>query len=360
MKFPRALLALSLSLSAAKAQSVVINELSASQSDRVLQFPAGGPARLGPLGPRWCDPGPQPAGFATQGPGPFGFGYGGEGTTLLSAMNGKALSLYLRKEITLTAAQAALPDAVELVLNYDDGAVIWVNGVELARRNLGAAGTFVYHDQPAFNRHDAGTPETIPLGPANTVLHEGVNVIAIQVQNNAYAEGGTDIPATAPGGGKLRCEATLRIGGATAQTLIAPADPWNYLVGVHEPSGGLLDPADLSAPLIPGPDWTQITYPAAASWTEGAGAIGFDSGTDYYRAANVPGSQLSTNLTVMLNSRMAVFMRRSFDLTQAQIDGTTILNFTVDWDDGYVLFLNGYEISRNNLPGAPGTLVAWN
>jgi hypothetical protein len=353
------LFALSLTLASATAQSVVINELSATQSDRVLQFPAGGPARLGPLGQRWCDPGPLPTGFASQGIGPFGFGYGNEGTVLQSRMAGKALSLYLRKEIILTAAQAALTDPAELVLNYDDGAVVCINGVELARRNLGAAGTFVYCDQPAFNRHDAGTAETITLGAVNAVLREGVNTIAIQVQNNAFAEGGTDIPTTAPGGGRLRCETTLRIGGASPQTLIAPADSWNYFVGVHEPSGGLLDPVDISAPLIAGPDWTQLSYPPAASWTEGPGAIGFDSGTDYYRAANIPGSQLSTNLISMLNTRMAVFMRRSFDLTQAQLDGITSLNLTADWDDGYVLFLNGYEISRNNLPGNPGTQVGW-
>ena len=136
--------------------------------------------------------------------------------------------------------------------------------------------------------------------------------------------------------------------------LIASNAAWNYFVGVHEPSGGLLDPVDISAPVIPGPDWTQLTYAPAASWTEAPGALGFDSGTDYYRAANVAGSQCSTNLISMLNSRMAVFMRRTFDLTQAQYDGITSLNLTVDWDDGYVLFLNGYEISPRQPPRRAG------
>ena len=36
-----------------------------------------------------------------------------------------------------------------------------------------------------------------------------------------FAEGGMDIPATAPGGGRMRCEATLRIGGAAPQTIMA-------------------------------------------------------------------------------------------------------------------------------------------
>ena len=360
MNFLRAFLALGLSLCTAPAQSVVINELSATQSDRVLQFPSGAPARLGPLGPRWCDPGPLPAGFATAGAGPFGFGYGGEGTVLQSQMQARAMSLYLRKEITLTAAQATLADAAEMLINYDDGIVIYINGVELARRNVGASGAFVYHDQPAFNRHDATAVETISLGATNAVLHEGVNTIAIQIQNNAFAEGGTDIPTTAPGGGKFKCDATLRIGGASPQVLIASNATWNYFVGVHEPSGGLLDPMDISAPVIPGPDWTQISYAPAAAWTEAPGALGYDSATDYYRAANVAGSQCSTNLISMLNSRMAVFMRRTFELTQAEYDGITSLSLTVDYDDGYVLFLNGNEITRAGLSGAPGTLVAWN
>ena len=363
MNLPSFLLALGLALSSAQAQSVVINELSTTQSDRVLQFPSGSPPRLGPLGLRWCDPGPLPAGFAATGIGPFGFGVGGEGTNLGSRMLTRTPGLYLRKEITLTAAQAAMTEPLELLLNYADGALIYVNGVELARRNLGPVGSFVYHDQPAFNLHDAGTTESIALGATNVVLHEGVNTIAIQAQNNAYAEGGNDPPQTAPGGGRFRCEATLRIGGAVPQVLIASNAAWNYMVGVHEPSGGLLDGADISAPLIPGPNWTQLTYAAAATWTEAPGALGFDSNTttgDYYRAGNVAGSQCSTNLLSMLNTRMSVYMRRTFDLTQAQYDGITTLSLTVDWDDGYVLFLNGYEISRANLTGNPGTLVGYN
>jgi len=363
MRFPRTLFALGLAAMSAPAQSVVINELSATQSDRVLQFPAGGAPRLGPLGQRWCDPGPLPDGFSATGIGPFGFGVGGEGTNLSSRMLGSYVGLYLRKEITVTAAQAASTEPLELLANYADGLLICVNGVEVARRNLGAAGSFVYHDQTAYNLHEAGTTETISLGAANTRLVEGVNVIAIQCQNNAKAEGGFDPPATATGGGRFRCETTLRIGGAAPQVLIAPNAAWHYMVGVHEPDGGLLDPVDFSAPLIPGPDWTQLSYAPAAAWTEAPGALGFESNTatgDYYRASNVAGSQCSTNLGTMYNARLAVYMRRTFDLTQAQLDGITALNLTVDWDDGYALFLNGYEISRNNLTGAPGTLIPWN
>ncbi len=360
MIIPRSLLALGLTLCTAAAQSIVINEISAAQSDRVLQFPAGAAARLGPLGQRWCDPGPLPAGFTSAGSGPFGFGYGGESTVLSAQMGARAMSLYLRKEITLTAAQAASTEAVELLANYDDGMVIYINGVERARRNVGAAGAFVYHDQPAFNRHNAGTVETMVLGAANTIFQEGVNTIAIQVQNNALAEGIASVPATAPGGGTFKCDTTLRIGGAAPEVLVAGTAVWNYFVGIHEPSGGLLDPVDISAPVIPGPDWTQINYAPAATWTEAPGALGFDTGTDYYRAANVAGSQCSTNLVSMLNTRIAVYMRRPFELTQAEYDGITSLNLTVDWDDGYVLFLNGNEISRSSLPGAPGTPVAWN
>jgi Lamin Tail Domain/Chitobiase/beta-hexosaminidase C-terminal domain len=344
----------------ADAQSVIINELSTTQSDRVLQFPAGQTPRLGPLGQRWCDPGPLPPVFFRQGSGPFGFGYGGEGTALQSQMAAKAMSLYLRKEITLSAAQAASTDPLELLASYDDGLVIYVNGVERARRNLGAPGTFVYHDQPAYNRHNAAAAESILLGTVNTVFHEGVNVIAVQVHNNAFAEGGTDIPTTAPGGGTFKFDATLRTAGAVPQSLIPAAGAWHYFVGAHEPSGGVTDTADLAAPLIPGPDWTQLSYPAESAWTQAPGAIGFDTGSDYYRAANVAGSQCSVNLSTMLNSRISVYMRRSFELTQQQLDGITSLTLTVDWDDGYALFLNGHEISRASLPGAPGTLIAWN
>ena len=73
--------------------------------------------------------------------------------------------------------QAASSATVQLLIDYDDGFVAYLNGVEVARRNLGAPGAFAWHDQHTFNTRSAGTAETISLGPAGEMLHGGVNAM---------------------------------------------------------------------------------------------------------------------------------------------------------------------------------------
>src|SRR4030095_8527800 len=85
--------------------------------------------------------------------------------------------------------------------------------------------------------------------------------------------------------------------------------------------------------------------------------IGYDTaaaGTEYH-------PQLGTNLvTQMQNVEWSVYMRREFTITQAQYDALTATSLTVDWDDGYVLYLNGYELSRANVGGVSGAFVPFN
>ncbi|HET6409694.1 MAG TPA: chitobiase/beta-hexosaminidase C-terminal domain-containing protein, partial [Chthoniobacteraceae bacterium] len=291
--------------------------------------------------PRWHDLNFATPGWWQSGVGPFGFGYT-QTTNLASAMVNVTPTVYLRREFTVNAAIAGSASPLELQIDYDDGFVAYLNGQEVARRNTGAAGSFAWHSQVAFNTKTAGGAEIISLGATNTRLRDGVNVLAIQVHNSLVSNG------------QLRCDPTLRINGGA--TLASSLDSWNYFVGTHEPAGGLYDGADFAGGMAPGPDWTKSDY-ADGSWTLGNGAIGFDTaaaGTEYH-------PQLGTNLAAqMQNLAWSVYMRREFTITQAQYDALTATSLTVDWDDGYVLYLNGYEISRANLGGAPGSFVPYN
>src|SRR5690606_20197455 len=132
--------------------------------------------------------------------------------------------LYLRREFSLSAAQASSNLPLELLLDYDDGFVAYVNGREVARANSGAPGSHVWHEQPAFHARAGGTAETIGLGQANTHLRAGTNVLAIQILNSSV------------GDGDLRCAATLRLGGGAPQNLVVPTDAWQWFAGIHEPS----------------------------------------------------------------------------------------------------------------------------
>ncbi len=114
--------------------------------------------------------------------GPSGFGYeDDDDATILGDMRYNYVSVYIRKTFTITSVP--VDEVLELVIDYDDGFVAYLNGNEVARRGFedGEPVTF----EMTANNHEAGTPETIPLGKAGDLLAEGSNLLAIEGHNTA-------------------------------------------------------------------------------------------------------------------------------------------------------------------------------
>ena len=111
--------------------------------------------------------------------GPSGFGYGdNDDATVLNDMRNRYVTVYLRKTFS---ASALPPDAVvELVIDYDDGFVAYLNGQEVARQRI-ANGPVTF--ETTASSHEAGTPETYILGTVAEVLIDGANVLAIEGHN---------------------------------------------------------------------------------------------------------------------------------------------------------------------------------
>jgi hypothetical protein len=169
-------------LSSVCSAEVVISEISGASSDRLLKYSDSGQPSLGP-GIPWFGRAFDDSGWLV-GPSPFGFGYGGVSTNLSSALQGKTPSLYLRKAFNVSAAQSASLADLILTTEFDDGIIVFVNGIEVARCNLGAPGMFTFSDQVAFNEDSTeGSPVSLNLGRASDVLLEGENVVAVQVAN---------------------------------------------------------------------------------------------------------------------------------------------------------------------------------
>jgi hypothetical protein len=113
--------------------------------------------------------------------GPSGFGYGdGDDATLLDDMQGNYVSLFIRKTFTVTDPSALT--GLTLEIDCDDGFVGYLNGTEVARRQMGNPGDPVYYDSLA-DSHEAGTAETIDLSSYLGLLQAGTNVLAIQGHN---------------------------------------------------------------------------------------------------------------------------------------------------------------------------------
>lgn len=83
------------------------------------------------------------------------------------------------------------------------------------------------------------------------------------------------------------------------------------------------------------PNWYMPNF-NDASWQSGQGGMGFGDNDDN---------------TIITNPSTTVYMRRSFTI----IDTSQILSafFCMDYDDGFVAYLNGIEIARSNMNGTP-------
>ncbi len=340
---------------------VVINELMASGSERLLRWSAGGVPSLG-TGLPWYAGG-FPDATWQSGPGPFGFGSFANvspapviTTNTATQMQNLTPTLYLRKTFAVSAADAGRSEALSFEVQFNEGFVAWLNGVEVARRNAGPVNQFVYRDQfAAFGTPATTEPtttpylrtETLSLGAAHTRLLTGTNTLAVHVLN--YWEGTSLLNTTTNAFSSINnrdnfyFKGDLKITAAPAVTMVAHNTPWRYLPGVVEPSGGLYDPT-LIFQAKQNVRWGRPSFDDSA-WS--AGAAPFGAGTP------PAGVVTGTNLTAAIPGKAtSLYVRAVFTATAADMADSQALQILMDYDDGFVAYLNGVEVARANLAEA--------
>jgi hypothetical protein len=116
------------------------------------------------------------------GPAQLGFGDGDESTVVSFGPdpNAKFITTYFRT----TFDAAAVPSSLTLDLLDDDGAVVYVNGVEVARDNL-PAGAVDGSTRAASNRSGAAESEIHSFAIPPSLVHAGTNTIAAEVHQDA-------------------------------------------------------------------------------------------------------------------------------------------------------------------------------
>lgn len=235
------------------AANVVLNEIVTSTSDYHLTWDEAAVPHLG-SGPDWYTPEYDASGWQ-QGLGPFGLGYPGLGTELGAPLK-TTPSLYLRYEFELPADWTPGAGNLELHVAYDDGFVAYLNGKEVARRNMGPPGLFVHAEQSAFNAVTDAVEEVIEIPLAQTPLVAGRNLLAIQVHKTQPGYEQFNPPLNPDG--TMLLDITVEVAGLTS-AVVRSADLWSYYVGQTEPARGLLDMT-----LTPTPD----TETPSADWIE--------------------------------------------------------------------------------------------
>jgi len=115
-----------------------------------------------------------------------GVGYGdGDDSTIISPVT----SLYLRKEFFIVDTSEII--ASVLHVDYDDAFVAYLNGVEIARANIGSIGDYPLFDQGSTSLHEAqmyqgGNPSQFIINTQllNNALNQGDNILSVQVHND--------------------------------------------------------------------------------------------------------------------------------------------------------------------------------
>ncbi len=169
--------------------------------------------------------------------GPSGFGYDdNDDATILSDMKGSYKTVYIRKAFNVDSA----PDDrnVELIVEYDDGFIAYLNGKEVARAAMPSGAATC--ETSASPSHEAALPETFALGAASDVLVEGRNVLAIEGHNvDLGSSDFTLIPALRmmPASGysgqtyyvtTMMVTITGRVSGSGAATVMVDGEPADF------------------------------------------------------------------------------------------------------------------------------------
>jgi hypothetical protein len=100
------------------------------------------------------------------------------------------------------------------------------------------------------------------------------------------------------------------------ESVVLPGDQWNYLVPSSQPSSS----------------WNQLGY-NSSSWSTGNSGFGYGDGDD---------------ATVVSNT-ISIYIRKTFTITNLSDIEAIILD--LDYDDGFVAYLNGQEVARNLISG---------
>lgn len=266
----------------------------------------------------WQTPGFDSSSWST-GAAPLGWGQPILGTTLTAAAP-QPLTSYYRKSFNVVDATKVA--SVTLTTRADDGIVVSVNGVEVARNNIaaGAVTSSTYANSAISAANALAQPVTVMVPGSAFVT--GANLVTAEVHSNYRATPSASFELTAQATFGTQPPVVPPVGPGTvpAGTVIVPAaSTWSYYY----------------AGAAPATNWASPGFDASA-WSTGAAPLGWGQAV------------LGTNVTTADTPKpLATYYRGAFTVADPGKIGT--LRITTRADDGIVLFLNGAELTRVNV-----------
>ncbi len=228
----------------------------------------------------------------------------------------KYITTYFRKVVNIP--NIALFDSMILNIIRDDGFVVYVNGVEVWRDNL-PTGTISNTTVAltALGGADEYTPitRTIP----RSFFVSGNNTIAIELHQQA--------------GSSSDLSFNMQMVGVPSPLIFDFGDAWKYFTG-----------SDL------GTTWRGTSF-ADGTWSIGTGHIGYgETWTTTCIPAGASGCTPCPASPGGCTKYPTTYFRKAVNISNVSLFDS--MRFTVYRDDGVVLYVNGAEVWRNNVPSA--------
>lgn len=243
------------------------------------------------LADQWKNPGFDISTW-TSGNGPLGYG-DPVTTTIKKPLN----AAYFTKDFTVNLSE--LSATMELGVMRDDGIIVFLNGVEVVRDNM-PAGTITYETLSSTTVDGANESIYNVFSISKSNFVQGMNRISIELHNRGASSS------------DLRVDAYLK---TVPDNGFEKGTMWSY--------------DDNGAQLVD--QWKNPSFDIGA-WPKGNGPLGY-------------GDPVTTTIKKPLNT---AYFNKDFTVNLADLSATMELG--VMRDDGIVVFLNGIEIVRDNMP----------
>ncbi|MYD44018.1 MAG: HYR domain-containing protein [Gammaproteobacteria bacterium] len=228
----------------------------------------------------------------------LGFGDGGEATVLESGH----ITYYFRHNFTVENAESVEDLVLRIV--RDDGAVVYLNGTEIFRNNMPRGN--INADTLALAAI-GGTAESsyVVRSVSAAQLLDGENVLAVEIHQNSSTS--SDISF------QLELASALR---ETQKYVIRAGSAWRYLD----------DGSDQ------GTAWRESDFDDSG-WSVGLAELGFGDGDES---------------TTLVTGHITYYFRQHFEI--ANPASVRSIALALKRDDGAVVYLNGTEVVRSNMP----------
>lgn len=241
----------------------------------------------------------------------LGYGDGDEATIVSYGGNAAAkyITTYFRK--TINISNPAQYSSFTLSLLKDDGAVVYINGVEALKSNM-PAGTVSYTTFASSALDGAAESNFTDFTISPSKFINGNNLVAVEIHQSSRSS--SDISFN------------LKLTGnkaAPSNEIIAANSSWKYLDnGTNFGYDGF---------------WTGYSY-TETGWKTGNAELGYGDGDEATVVSYGPSAA---------NKYITTYFTKKFNVDASEISG---LEMELIRDDGAIVFLNNSFVFRNNMP----------